>query len=89
MTTKRKRRKTETSKVLLIVSDILVGIITIVSILSVFLLRDTGPLQVLIPSAFSLAGVSHGFYYWKAKAENLHKFGRDKEITEDDDNTFC
>lgn len=73
---KSKRKKTETSKILLIVSDILTGIVAATAIIAVFALKDTSPLIYLIPAAFGLSATSHGFYYWKAKAENLQKFGR-------------
>lgn len=73
---KSKRKKTETSKILLIVSDILTGIVAATAIIAVFVLKDTSPLIYLIPAAFGLSATSHGFYYWKAKAENLQKFGR-------------
>ncbi len=73
---KSKKKKTETSKILLIVSDILTGIVAATAIIAVFVLKDTSPLIYLIPAAFGLSATSHGFYYWKAKAENLQKFGR-------------
>ena len=73
---KSKRKKTETSKILLIVSDVLTGIVAATAIIAVFVLKDTSPLIYLIPAAFGLSATSHGFYYWKAKAENLQKFGR-------------
>ena len=73
---KSKKKKTETSKILLIVSDILTGIVAATVIIAVFSLKDTSPLIYLIPAAFGLSATSHGFYYWKAKAENLQKFGR-------------
>ena len=73
---KSTRKKTETSKILLIVSDVLTGIVAATAIIAVFVLKDTSPLIYLIPAAFGLSATSHGFYYWKAKAENLQKFGR-------------
>ena len=47
----------------------------------VFVTRDTSPLAYLIPGVFGLSTIAHGFYFWKAKAENLHKFGQDDKIT--------
>ncbi len=73
---KNTKKKTETSKKLLIISDILTGIVAATAIIAVFVLKDTTPLTYLIPAAFGLSATSHGFYYWKAKAENLQKFGR-------------
>ena len=79
---RRKRKKIETSKALLYVSDIITGICTVAAVIAVFALKDTSPLAYLIPAAYGLSATSHGFYYWKAKAENLQKFGRADEIME-------
>ncbi|MCM1218040.1 MAG: hypothetical protein NC548_26440 [Lachnospiraceae bacterium] len=78
----RKKKKLETSKALLYFSDIITGICTVTAVIAVFALEDTSPLTFLIPAAYGLSATSHGFYYWKAKAENLKKFGRTDEITE-------
>lgn len=72
--TKRKR-KTETSKVLLIISDVLASMVTVTAVSAVFLFHDTQPLEMLIPAVFGLSATSHGFYYWKAKNENIKKYG--------------
>ena len=79
--TQGEKKKIETSKVLLIVSDITAIVCGIAAIVSVFVTKDTSPFAYLIPAAFGLSATSHGFYYWKAKAENLQKFGREEEIT--------
>lgn len=83
---KKRKKKIETSKVLLIVSDGCAIVAGIAAIVSVFVTKDTSPFAYLIPAAFGLSATSHGFYYWKAKAENLRKFGRGDEITEEDTN---
>ena len=67
-------KRAETSKVILLFTDILCVIITIISIIAVFVLKDTSPLMYLIPGIFGLTATSHGFYYWKAKAENIAKY---------------
>lgn len=82
---KRKKKTVETSKKLLIISDILSGVCAAAALIAVFVLKDTSPFAYLIPAAFGLSATSHGFYYWKAKAENLQKFGRGNEITENDE----
>ena len=46
-----------------------------------FVLQDATPLAYLIPAVFGLAATSHGFYYWKAKAENLNKWGQGDKVT--------
>lgn len=84
---RRKKRKLETSKALLYVSDIISGACTVAAIIAVFALKDTSPLAYLIPAAYGLSATSHGFYYWKAKAENLQKFGQPEEIAENEDFT--
>ncbi len=70
-----RRRKPETSKRLLLFSDALAVAVMAVSAVAIFVLKDTSPLQFLIPAVFGLAATSHGFYYWKAKNENIAKHG--------------
>ena len=83
---KKRKKKIETSKVLLIISDGCAIVAGIAAVVSVFVTKDTSPFAYLIPATFGLSATSHGFYYWKAKAENLQKFGRSDEITEEDTN---
>lgn len=65
----------ETSKKLLVYAIALASAISIVSVIAVFVLQDVTPLEWLIPSIFGLTSTAYGFYYWKAKAENIRKFG--------------
>ena len=74
-----RRRRTETSKQLLLFSDILAVAVTVISAVAVFVIGDTSPLEYLIPAVFGLAATSHGFYYWKAKNENIAKFGSNEK----------
>ena len=82
MRQRRKKKKIETSKLLLIVSDVMAAVVLVSTIVAVFILRDATPLEFLIPAVFALASASHGFYYWKAKAENLNKWGQGSNITD-------
>ena len=82
---KKRKKKIETSKVLLIISDGCAIVAGIAAVVSVFVTKDTSPFAYLIPATFGLSATSHGFYYWKAKAENLQKFGRSDEIKAEDD----
>lgn len=68
-------RRKETSKQLLKFTVAMVIIITIVAVVAVFVLQDTGPLEFLIGGIFGLASTAFGFYYWKAKNENCAKYG--------------
>jgi len=79
---RRSKKKVETSKLLLIVSDVMAAVVLVSAIVAVFILRDPTPLEYLIPAVFALASASHGFYYWKAKAENLNKWGQGSKIEE-------
>lgn len=78
---KKNKRKIETSKILLLVSDVMATAVLIGTVVAVFVLRDATPLAYLIPAVFGLAATSHGFYYWKAKAENLNKWGQGDKVT--------
>jgi uncharacterized RDD family membrane protein YckC len=78
---KKSKRKIETSKILLIVSDVMAAAVLIGTVVAVFVLQDATPLAYLIPAVFGLAATSHGFYYWKAKAENLNKWGQGDKVT--------
>lgn len=80
----KRKKKIETSKILLIVSDVITGVCTVAAIVAVFVIKDTTPLVYLIPAAYGLSATSHGFYYWKAKAENLQKFGQLDAVTMED-----
>lgn len=77
----KKNKKIETSKFILIFSDVLTVLVTCATLIVVAVMHDTAPLEYLIPAVFGLSGVSHGFYFWKAKAENLHKYGLDEKIS--------
>ena len=70
-----RRKRTETSKQLLKFSVAMVIFITIVTVIAVFVLGDVGPLEFLIGGIFGLASTAFGFYYWKAKNENIAKYG--------------
>ncbi len=78
-----KRRRIETSKVLLLSSDILAITVTAITVVAVFVLQETSPLEFLIPAVFGLTATSHGFYYWKAKNENIAKHGDHVKEEED------
>ena len=64
---KKSKKKFETSKLLLIVSDVMAAMVLICTIVAVFTLKTADPLVYLIPAVFGLSATSHGFYYWKAK----------------------
>ena len=83
---KMKKKKIETSKLLLIISDLMALAVLVTSIIAIFVLENTEPLIYLIPAVFGLSATSHGFYYWKAKAENLNKWKQSYKIDESEVN---
>lgn len=74
------KSKRETSKTLLLVLLSGLGIVTVMSIVYSYLFADASPLVTSIESISKLASVAVGFYYWKAKNENLHKYKQDEKI---------
>lgn len=88
---KRKRRtrknKIDTSKKILIFCTSLTILVTCVTIILALKTNDVTPLEYLIPAVFGLSATCHAFYFWKAKAENLHKYGLDKKITVNGEDT--
>jgi hypothetical protein len=40
----------------------------------------SSPYEIAMTGVFSLATIAVGFYYWKAKAENMHKYKQDDKI---------
>lgn len=69
----------ETSKKLLAFAVTMVLIITVVTVVAVFKMEDVSPLEYLITGIFGLASTAFGFYYWKAKNENIAKYGNNAE----------
>ena len=66
-------KNAEWSKKLLVFIEILVLLTFIVVIVATFKGLEQ-PLTAFITGVFSLATLSFGFYYWKAKCENLSKY---------------
>lgn len=81
----KRRTKIETSKLLLWLLLSGCGVVLVSTILYTFITSDSTPLVTLIERLFALASIAVGFYYWKAKAENLHKYKLDKKIGDIED----
>lgn len=88
MAARKGRKKEETSKLILYISDAMSGLTLVLTFVAVFAMQDASPLAYLIPAVFGLSSVAHGFYYWKAKAENMKKFGQAADIKEDPDGGY-
>lgn len=61
-------------KLLYFVTDMI--ILTFVAVVISVFLGMCEPLVVFITGLFSLASIAFGFYYWKAKNENIRKYAK-------------
>lgn len=71
----RNLRNIEFSKRLLTFIEVLVLLCFGLVCISVFK-GDSSPLVALITGVFSLASIAFGFYFWKAKNENIRKYAK-------------
>ncbi len=70
-----KLKNIEFSKRLLAFIEVLVLLCFCLVAASV-LMGDSSPLAALITGVFSLASIAFGFYFWKAKNENIRKYAK-------------
>lgn len=68
-------KRMEFSKKLLVFIEGLVISLFILTCIAVFK-GDASALVALITGVFSLASIAFGFYFWKAKAENIRKYAK-------------
>lgn len=68
-------KNAEWSKKLLIFIELLIIATFILVCIAVFK-GDASALVALITGVFSLASLAFGFYYWKAKNENIKKYAK-------------
>jgi hypothetical protein len=68
------------SKLILYALFLLIIVMIVVSMVLAFLGMATS-YEIAMTGVFSLATIAVGFYYWKAKAENMHKYKQDDKIT--------
>ena len=67
--------------------NIVITLFIIVLFYSMALMWKTGTtdgLMYLIPAVGTLASVTVGFYYWKAKMENMVKLSKENDMTIDE-----
>ena len=68
-------KNAEYSKKLLVFIEVLIIAVFVLVCVSVCM-GDSSPLTALLTGTFSLASLSFGFYYWKAKNENIRKYAK-------------
>lgn len=71
----KRLKNAEWSKKLLVFIQALIVAVFVLVCISVFM-GDSSPLTALITGTFTLASLSFGFYYWKAKNENIRKYAK-------------
>lgn len=69
----------ETSKIILMATLIMAMLVVIIAGISVIVNNDSVVLEFLITGVFGLTSTSLGFYFWKAKNENIAKYGNNVE----------
>lgn len=76
----------EFSKKLLIFVEMLVLLCFCLTLAAV-IMGDATALVALITGVFSLASLAFGFYFWKAKNENIRKYS--KKLTPEEARRIC
>ena len=78
------RRKVEASKKIVIFCDVLTGMAVITTFVGWLAGYEPSGLDGIVTAVIALSGAAHSFYFWKAKAENLKKFGMSDKIDMED-----
>ena len=68
-------KNAEWSKKLLVFIECLI-LITFCLVVAAVIMGDASALTAFITGVFSLASLAFGFYYWKAKNENVRKYAK-------------
>ena len=79
------KQKMEFSKKILIAVSIATLLVVVTSFVLMWITRDLSALSYIITGIFAELASATGFYYWKAKAENMIKLRKEEgvEITGD------
>ena len=66
-------KNAEWSKKLLVFIEVLI-LLTFCLVIAAVIMGNAEPLTAFITGVFTLASLAFGFYYWKAKSENIRKY---------------
>lgn len=77
----------ETSKLIILMTMFMSLLVVLICGISVIVNKDTVVLEFLITGVFGLSSTSLGFYLWKAKNENIAKYGNNVKENDDENNT--
>lgn len=72
----KRLKNAEWSKKLLVFIECLI-LLTFCLVVAAVIQGDASALTAFITGVFSLASIAFGFYYWKAKNENIRKYAKD------------
>lgn len=70
---RKNKKKTETSKVILIIIAVTCYIVLFIGTVLAWFRGDSSVLRIIATGIMSSLSVAIGFYYWKAKQENILK----------------
>lgn len=79
----KRYKRLDFSKKLLVFIEMLLVLLFILTCIAV-IKGNEGALTAFITGTFSLAAIAFGFYYWKAKNENIKKNGNHVKGDNDD-----
>ena len=68
-------KNAEWSKKLLVFIEVLI-LLTFCVVVAAVLMGDATALTAFITGVFSLASLAFGFYFWKARSENIRKYAK-------------
>lgn len=71
----RSLKNAEWSKKLLVFVEILI-LLTFCVVVAAVIMGDATALTAFITGVFSLASLAFGFYFWKARSENIRKYAK-------------
>lgn len=77
----RNLKNTDFSKKIILFLEVII-LLTLCIIFTAVLKDNISDLDALVTGVFSLASLSFGFYFWKAKNENIRKYAKD--LTKED-----
>lgn len=77
-------RKIEASKKIVIFCDVLTACSVITTFIGWLAGYEPSGLDGIVTAVIALSAAAHSFYFWKAKAENLKKYGMSDKITVED-----
>lgn len=80
----RHPRKIECSKRIVIFCDTLTALAVTATFAGWFAGLEPSGLDGIVTAVIALSAAAHSFYFWKAKAENLRKYGLKDTITMED-----